>query len=680
MALTYAIDTAAGETPESIAKKREVANLLAARLFSRAPQNVGEGINAIGQALIARSMSGDADAAQKAGLAGGSALGASLFPAAAPSPAPIASGVATPAGDTTIPAGKDEFVNSVMPLAQSASEKTGLDPRLIVAQAALESGYGKSAPGNNLFGIKSHGQPGGNVLPTTEVVNGQPVQTSDSFRSYASPADSVNGYADFINQNPRYAPMKAAPGLEGQASALGQSGYATDPQYGSKVLQIAKMLPPPTGGVLADNSASPLDTAQYPAGPVGAPAAVAGVPPAGMAGDDSDVLPVNAAPAQGALPTAQAVQAASQPTPITPQANPRLQQLQQAFGDPRFAFLPKGQQAAAMAEYKGLVERAQQANDPMRALDMQAKQIAIKKAQNDLDKPSDKMQVVKIGQDSLGREQYGIFNKSDGSIKPYTPPNGGTPDPLGNTDLSGKDYLATLPKEQANTVQLMVEGKIPPPTSFAMSKPYWQNMISAAKNYDPTFDATAWSGRVAGTRDFASGKSSEMVRSANQTLHHVGSLLDSMDNLKNGQYPILNSIGNTVAEARGSGAQGAFRTNAHAVAEELSKVFKGNNLSDAEIRSWEQNLHENMSPEQQRTQVAKLNELLQGSLHALDEKRTASIGPIAAEKAGPIIKPEGMRVIERINNWVQNGGDTKAQKTPAAPQGKTSSGVSWSIQ
>jgi hypothetical protein len=379
MALSFAIDTAVGETPESVAKKREIAASMAARTFSKAPQNVGEGLNAIGQALIARSMMGDADSALQAGLKGGRELYSSAYPdtpsVAAPAAAPATPSVSTPMGDTSIPAGGQEFTSAVMPLAQAASEKTGIDPRLIVAQAALETGYGKSAPGNNLFGIKSHGQPGGNVLPTTEVVNGQPVRTTDSFAAYASPADSANGYADFINKNPRYAPLKAARGLEAQAAALGQSGYATDPNYGQKVLSIAQKLPAPQGGVLADNSPSPLDNAQYPAGPVGAPTAVAGGPAAPKADDSGAALPPNAQPTGGVLPTAQAVQAATQP-----QTNPRLQQLQQVMGDPRFAFFNKAQQTAVMTEYKQLLEQQQQANDPMRRAQIEQAQKNLRKS------------------------------------------------------------------------------------------------------------------------------------------------------------------------------------------------------------------------------------------------------------------------------------------------------------
>lgn len=140
------------------------------------------------------------------------------------------------------------FLDDLWPTILKASQMTGVDPRIIGAQAALESGYGKHAPGNNLFGIKSHGQAGGNTLATTEVVNGQPVRVQDSFRGYASPQDSILGYAEFINKNPRYGPFRSAQGMDAQIDALGKSGYATDPNYAAKIRSIATAIQPPTLG------------------------------------------------------------------------------------------------------------------------------------------------------------------------------------------------------------------------------------------------------------------------------------------------------------------------------------------------------------------------------------------------------------------------------------------------
>jgi len=282
-----------------------------------------------------------------------------------------------------------------------------------------------------------------------------------------------------------------------------------------------------------------------------------------------------------------------------------------------------------------------------------------------------------ISEDPLQGKRYGFINERDQTIngKPIGQAgaealNGGLGDiqAAQNAGVTGEALYAHLPPQIAPVVKAMIEGRQPLPSTTAMRSPATLALIDAAHAIDPTFDATTWKARQAGQVDFASGKSSEMVRSANQTLHHVGQLLDSMDNLKNGRFPALNAAGNFVSEQTGSGTQGAFRTNAHAVAEELSKVFKGANLSDSEIKAWEQNLNENMSPEQQRAQILKLRDLLQGSLHALDEKRVAAIGPMAAEKAGPIIKEEGQKVLERIDRWA-NGGT----KIPGLPSG-------WSVQ
>lgn len=137
---------------------------------------------------------------------------------------------------------RQQFIQQIMPYAIEASKRTGVDPRIIVGQAALESNYGQSAPGLNFFGIKSHGREGGQTLNTTEYGAGGAYKTADSFRKYGSMGESVDDYARFITENKRYAPVRQAQGLDAQLDALQKSGYATDPQYGSKVGSIAKSI------------------------------------------------------------------------------------------------------------------------------------------------------------------------------------------------------------------------------------------------------------------------------------------------------------------------------------------------------------------------------------------------------------------------------------------------------
>ena len=134
----------------------------------------------------------------------------------------------------------DEFISSIAPAAKAVAEELGIDPRIVIAQAALESGWGKSVKGNNLFGIKSHGKAGGIDVATHEVINGKRVAVTDEFRAYESYDDSVRGYGEFLKENPRYQPMLNAETIDEQIDALGKSGYATDPEYADKIKAIAK--------------------------------------------------------------------------------------------------------------------------------------------------------------------------------------------------------------------------------------------------------------------------------------------------------------------------------------------------------------------------------------------------------------------------------------------------------
>ena len=131
------------------------------------------------------------------------------------------------------------FYNKVFPLAQQASTQTGIDANIIFAQAALETGWGKSAPNNNYFGIKGSG----GTQTTKEFVNGVWQTIQASFKGFSSLQDSVNGYVSFITSNPRYQAVQNAQGVSAQLAALQHSGYATDPSYAIKLQGIINQLP-----------------------------------------------------------------------------------------------------------------------------------------------------------------------------------------------------------------------------------------------------------------------------------------------------------------------------------------------------------------------------------------------------------------------------------------------------
>ncbi|MEJ5081049.1 glucosaminidase domain-containing protein [Ochrobactrum sp. MYb379] len=243
-----------GETPESVKRKRAIAMALLGQ--SHAPRNVGEGLNALGDGIVANVMNRRVGEAEKAGQASaekafggidfsslfGGGASAPAYPSSVAAGASPTSGAATGTETVNLSGDKQKFIDTLLPAAIEHGERIGVDPRIIVAQAAQETGWGKSAPGNNFFGIKSHGQSGGQNLTTHEVINGQRVKINDSFRTFASPQDSVAGYADFLSTNKRYRPMREAQGLDAQLQALGASGYATDPNYSRSVGAIARAI------------------------------------------------------------------------------------------------------------------------------------------------------------------------------------------------------------------------------------------------------------------------------------------------------------------------------------------------------------------------------------------------------------------------------------------------------
>jgi flagellar rod assembly protein/muramidase FlgJ len=146
----------------------------------------------------------------------------------------------SPDTDAAPSATPEAFVASISSTAKAVAEELGIDPRIVIAQAALETGWGTSVKGNNLFGIKSHSKEDGLMVRTHEVVDGMRIKVRDNFRQYDNYDESIADYGNFLQQNKRYKPMLQAATLREQVEALGKSGYATDPEYADKVMAIAK--------------------------------------------------------------------------------------------------------------------------------------------------------------------------------------------------------------------------------------------------------------------------------------------------------------------------------------------------------------------------------------------------------------------------------------------------------
>lgn len=150
-----------------------------------------------------------------------------------------------PASDSPKP-DMDTFIKSIWPYARQAASVLGLDPKILMAQAVLETGWGQfvaqdadGSSSNNLFNIKA-GSKGASVsVKTKEYIAGNPVTLQENFRKYPSVEHSFNDYVSLIKGSNRYQEaLEQVADPERFMQALHKAGYATDPEYSSKILSI----------------------------------------------------------------------------------------------------------------------------------------------------------------------------------------------------------------------------------------------------------------------------------------------------------------------------------------------------------------------------------------------------------------------------------------------------------
>lgn len=159
-----------------------------------------------------------------------------------------------------------QFVDTYLPYAKQAQVNTGISAVAILAQAAVESAWGKVAPGNMFFGVKDTDGVNGNeqLLTTTEysrradlkfpvvisvtpvVMNGTKMfkyRIKDYFRKYATPEECFTDHGKFFLKNKRYAEaLKVKADPMAFIDAIAKAGYATDPNYAKTLKSVANTI------------------------------------------------------------------------------------------------------------------------------------------------------------------------------------------------------------------------------------------------------------------------------------------------------------------------------------------------------------------------------------------------------------------------------------------------------
>lgn len=159
-----------------------------------------------------------------------------------------------------------EFVRKYIECARNSEKKSGISAVFILAQAAIESGWGRVAPGNAFFGVKDTDGINGNeqLLLTTEynrkadlkfpeIISLEPViikgqhyfkyRVKDYFRKYNSPEECFDDHANFFKKNPRYRiALEVANDPDQMAMQVARAGYATDPGYADTLLKVIRRI------------------------------------------------------------------------------------------------------------------------------------------------------------------------------------------------------------------------------------------------------------------------------------------------------------------------------------------------------------------------------------------------------------------------------------------------------
>jgi flagellar protein FlgJ len=186
--------------------------------------------------------------------AGGAAAGSTSSPTAgagakAAAAYSITQKASAPTTSTTSDVTKNNFIQDLWPQAQDAGQVLGVDPRHLIAQAALETHWGQSLPqdpagrsSNNLFGVKASADWSAAAVTngTQEYQNGAATNATARFKAYATPTQSFQDYVALLRNNPRYSSaLNTGSDVHAFAAGLQRGGYATDPDYATKIAAVA---------------------------------------------------------------------------------------------------------------------------------------------------------------------------------------------------------------------------------------------------------------------------------------------------------------------------------------------------------------------------------------------------------------------------------------------------------
>ncbi|MEI6281513.1 MAG: hypothetical protein WCP82_02170 [Alphaproteobacteria bacterium] len=212
---------------------------------------------------------------------------------------------------------------------------------------------------------------------------------------------------------------------------------------------------------------------------------------------------------------------------------------------------------------------------------------------------------------------------SDGTItsKPLATSGVGSPSAY-DPSLVGEALMDEIRQKNpgdASQIQALMDGRMLPPTTGTRAKE-GMRLLELANRVDPTFDVSTAKARFSARSAFApGGKIANNIASFNTAISHLGELQKAADNLGNygGLLTLANPIKNLLSEKGGKPQLRTFKTARNAVADELTRAFRGTGGNLAEVEAWKKNFDEASSPEQLQAAIIEATNLLGGRVDTL---------------------------------------------------------------
>ena len=264
--------------------------------------------------------------------------------------------------------------------------------------------------------------------------------------------------------------------------------------------------------------------------------------------------------------------------------------------------------------------------------------------------------------------RYSADGKSLEAIPGGPADYGGAGDLGANGTLTGEPFLSTLPADDARLVKALSDGRMPLPTGRALTSPRWVKLLSETAQFDPTFDVANQHTRVATRRAFTSGPDAGNVAALNTAIGHMDTLDKAATALNNTRLPALNRVKNWAEQQTGDARPGRFEVAKTAVANELTRVFRGAGGAEADVQAWLKTLDAAQSEDQLHQVIQQGVDLLESRLDALNEKYSQGMG--RSSDPYELITPKSQEILKRLKNGAPTTPDTQPPPPgkPSAPR------------